>query len=204
MDQPVSWEMLLCSRASPQRLDRLSTLPAFNVWSRKASTHYSPEGSSILVLSAFVCLITLPSDVICSTKMHTERGCTVVPMHLPAEQNFISSAMTEKIHSRSSNPLALILIPWLYPKQGKTGVDCSSVIAARALGFLSGNKNCQQLFVGGFGLSELCSAAKGRHILTNDPLEQRQKAIFRSDGQLRFNATQEERNYTCAGLYHCS
>lgn len=32
----------------------------------------------ILVLTAFVCLIILPSDVICSTKMHKEKSCTVV------------------------------------------------------------------------------------------------------------------------------
>lgn len=168
------------SGASPQRLNRLSTLPAFNVWSRKASTHYSPEGSFILVLSAFVCLITLSSDVICSTRMHTRRGCNVVPMRRPAEQNFISSARMED-HSSSSNPPALILIPCLYPKQGKTGVDCSLVIAARVL--LSGYKNCQQLFVGGYGLSELCGAGKGRHNLKNDPLQQRQEAMFRSAGQ---------------------
>lgn len=148
-----------CSRASPQRLDRLSTLPAFNVRSRKASTHYSPEGSSILVLSAFACLITLPSDVICSTKMRTEGDWTVVPKHLLAQQNFKSSAMTEKSHSNSSNPPALIVIPRLYPKQEKkkkTGVDGSTVTAWRALGLLSGNKNCQQLVVGGLGLSEQC------------------------------------------------
>lgn len=62
-------------------------------------------------------------------------------------------------------------------------MNCSTVIAARALGFLSGNKNCQQLFVGGFGLSELCSAGKGCHNLTSDPLQQRQEAMFRSAGQ---------------------
>lgn len=32
----------------------------------------------ILVLTAFVCLIILPSDVICSTKMYKEKSCTVV------------------------------------------------------------------------------------------------------------------------------
>ena len=179
MDHSVSWEMLL----APELLHSIWTgcrHSAFNVWSRKASTHYSPEGSSILVLSAFVCLITLPSDVICSTKTHIEMGCTVVPMHLPAEQNFISFARTEKIHSNSSNPPALILMPRLYPKQGKTGQDCSIVIAARAPIFLFGNKKCQQLFVGGFGLSELFSGGKER--LTTAPLQQRQEAKFRSAG----------------------
>lgn len=64
----------------------------------------------------------------------------------------------EKILSSSSNPPGLLVIPWLYPKQGKTGMDCSVVIAARALDFLSANKNCQQLFIGELGLSELCNA----------------------------------------------
>lgn len=117
-----------------------------------------------------------------------QRHCTVVPMHLLAEQNFISSAMMEKIHSSSSNPPALILIPRPYPKQGKTWVDCSIVVVARALGFLSGNKNYQQLFVGWFGLSELCSAGEGRHNLTNDPPQQRQDPMFRSPVLHRFQS----------------
>lgn len=74
------------------------------------------------------------------------------------QQNFISFVRMEKILSSSSNPRGLMVIPRLYPKQGKTGMDCSVVIAVRALSFLSGNKNCQQLFVGECGLSELCNA----------------------------------------------
>lgn len=78
------------------------------------------------------------------------------------------------------------MISWLYPKRGKTGVDCSIIIAVRTLSFFFGKKtpqNCQQLFVGGYGRSELCSAGKGRHKMTNDPLQQRQEAMFRSAGQ---------------------
>lgn len=53
-DQPEDWRQIrLCllgkashSGASPKRLDWLSTLPAFNVWSRKALTHYSLQRPS--------------------------------------------------------------------------------------------------------------------------------------------------------------
>lgn len=74
------------------------------------------------------------------------------------QQNLISFVRMVKIFSSSSNPPGLMVIPRLYPKQGKTGMDCSVVIAARAPSFLSGNKNCQQRFVGEFGLSDLCNA----------------------------------------------
>lgn len=189
-----------CSGASPQRLDRLSTLPAFNVWSRKASTHYSPEGSSILLLSAFVCLIALPSDVICTTKMHTERSCTVVPMHLPAEQNFISSAMTEKIHSSSSNPPALILIRgciqnkekqgWIVPLLLQREPSVSYLVIKTVSSFSLEGSGCQSCAV----LVKDATTWQAIHF---------SKDRRPCSGQLG-NPTQGEPSYTCAGMYHCS
>lgn len=62
-------------------------------------------------------------------------------------------------------------------------------ITARALAFLSGNKNCQQLFVREFGLSELLiHFSKGKR-----------PGSVRLDGLTQGG---EEPHYTCAGLYH--
>lgn len=157
MDQPVSWEMLL----APELLQ--------SVWSgcRHSLPLMSDQEKLQLItllkapphscLKCFRMFNNAASHVICSTKMRMERLNSSANASSP-QQNFISFVRMEKILSSSSNPPGLMVILRLYPKQGKTGMDCSVVIAVRALGFLSGNKNCQQLFCGEFGLSELCNA----------------------------------------------